>query len=381
MKPALPVAALVMSALLGCSRKGAGGAPKVPVTVAHAEQRAVPFEIPATGTAEPVQTASVQSQVTGVLTHVTFHEGDDVTAGQVLFEIDPRPFRAALDQAKAMLARDQAQAQAAQLDADRYAELVKRDYVTKSDYDAKRAAADALQATLRADSAAVASAALNLDWATIRAPIAGRTGRLLVREGNLVRAQNPDPLVVINQIHPILVRFAVPEQHLAGIQRYRRNRPPVLVSPSKTDTVFTEGVLSFVDNNVDTTTGTVLLKAEFPNRDNALWPGEFLTVRLRLYVEDSAVVVPSQAVMNGQQGTYLFVVNQDGTARSQPVTVERTAGAYAGIGRGGGGRGGGGGGRDGETRVGAGAPVEGRGGGEAGGGGGGKKGPSPRFSS
>src|SRR5438876_1300259 len=329
MKLALPVAALVMSALVGCSRKGAGGPSKVPVTVAHAEQRAVPFEIPATGTAEPVQTVSVQSQVTGVLTHVTFHEGDDVTAGQVLFEIDPRPFQAALDQAKAMLARDQAQAQAAQLDAERYAELVKRDYVTKSDYDAKRAAADALQATLRADSAAVANAALNRDWATIRAPIAGRTGRLLVREGNLVRAQNPDPLVVINPIHPILVRFAVPEQHLAGIQRYRRNRLLVLVSPSKTDTVLTEGVLSFVDNSVDTTTGTVLLKGEFPNRDNALWPGEFLTVRLQLYIDDKALVVPAQAVMTGQQGTYVFVLNQDGTARSQPVTVERPAGAYA----------------------------------------------------
>ena len=329
MKLSLPIAALALSTLLGCSRKGAGGASKVPVTVAHAEQRAVPFEIPATGTAEPVQTVSLQSQVTGVLTRVTFHEGDDVSAGQVLFQIDPRPFQAALDQAKAVLARDQAQAQAAELDAQRYAELVKRDYVTKSDYDAKRAAADALQATLRADSAAVANAALNLDWATIRAPIAGRTGRLLVREGNLVRANNPDPLVIINQIHPILVRFAVPEQHLAGIQRYRRNRLPVFVSPSKTDTIFTEGVLSFVDNSVDTATGTVLLKGEFPNRDNALWPGEFLSVRLRLYVEDSAVVVPSEAVMNSQQGTYLFVVNQDGTARSQPVTVERTAGAYA----------------------------------------------------
>ena len=322
-------ATVSLTLALGCSRKGAGGPARVPVTVAHVEQRAVPFEIPATGTAEPVQTVSVQAQVTGVLTHVTFHEGDDVAAGQVLFEIDPRLFQAALDQAKAMLARDQAQHQAAELDAQRYAQLVKQDYVTKSDYDAKRAAADALQATLRADSAAVANAALNLEWATIRAPIAGRTGRLLVREGNLVRANNPDALVIINQIHPILVRFAVPEQHLATIQRYRRNRLPVLVSPSKTDTVFTEGVLSFVDNSVDTTTGTVLLKAEFPNRDNALWPGEFLTVRLQLYVEDSAVVVPSQAVMNGQQGTYLFVVNQDGTARSQPVTVERTAGAYA----------------------------------------------------
>src|SRR2546429_7939240 len=227
----MPIAALVVSTLVGCSRKGAGGVARVPVTVAHAEQRAVPFEIPATGTAEPVQTVSVQAQVSGVLTHVTFHEGDDVATGQVLFEIDPRPFQAAREQARAMLARDQAQHQAAELDAQRYAQLVKQDYVTKSDYDAKRAAADALQAVVRADSAAIASAALNLDWATIRAPIAGRTGRLLVREGNLVRANAnaTDPLVVINQIHPILVRFAVPEAHLADIQRYRKNRLPVLV--------------------------------------------------------------------------------------------------------------------------------------------------------
>src|SRR5881296_672137 len=364
MKASTAAAALCLLVPLGCSRKGAGGPARVPVTVARAEQRAIPFEIAATGTAEPRQTVSVQSQVTGVLTHVTFHEGDDVTAGQVLFEIDPRPFQAALDQANAMLARDQAQAQAAQLDAERYAELVKRDYVTKSDYDAKRAAAASLQATLRADSAAVANAALNLDWATIRAPIAGRTGRLLVREGNLVRANAnaTDPLVVINQIHPILVRFAVPEAHLADIQRYRKNRLPVLVSPSKTDTVFTEGTLTFIDNSVDTTTGTVLLKAEFPNRDNALWPGEFLNTRLQLYIEDKALVVPSQAVMNGQQGSYLFVVNQDGTARSQPVTVERTAGAYAVLAQG---AEGGGGVRpgdevvtDGQLRLVPGAPVE-----------------------
>src|SRR5437588_9066566 len=313
MKLTIAVAALSLFFALGCSKKAGGGASRVPVTIARAEQRPVPYELSGTGTVEPRQTASVQAQVTGILTRVAFHEGADVAAGQLLFQIDPRPFQASLDQAQAMLQRDQAQARSAAADAERYAELVKQDYVTKSDYEARRAAAEALQAAVRADSAAVANAALNLEWATIRAPIAGRTGRLLVREGNLVRANNPDPLVIINQIHPILVRFAVPEGNLAGIQRYRRNRLPVLVSPSKSDTVFTEGVLSFVDNSVDTTTGTVLLKAEFSNRDNALWPGEFLNVRLQLYVEDSAVVVPSQAVMNGQQGTYLFVVNQDGT--------------------------------------------------------------------
>src|SRR5947208_825333 len=282
MKAMTAVATLCLFLSVGCSRKGAGGPARVPVTVARAEQRAIPFEIAATGTAEPRQTVSVQSQVTGVLTQVAFREGDDVAAGQVLFQIDPRPFQAALAQAQAMLARDQAQAQSAVLDAERYAELVKQDYVTKSDYEAKRANAEALKAAVRADSAAVANADLNLEWATVRAPIAGRTGRPLVRAGNLVRANAPDPLVIINQIHPILVRFAVPEQHLPDIQRHSRGRLPVLVSPSKTDTAASEGLLTFVDNAVDTTTGTVLLKAEFANRSNALWPGEFVNVRLQL---------------------------------------------------------------------------------------------------
>ena len=329
MKPTSVVAALCLVALPGCSRKGAGGPTRVPVTVARAEQRAVPFEIVATGTVEPRQAAAVQSQVTGVVTRVAFREGDEVAVGDMLFRIDDRPFQAALDQAQAALARDAAQAQNAAPEAQRYAELVKQDYVTKSDYDAKRATAEALTAALRADSAAVANAQLNLEWATIRAPIAGRTGRLLVREGNLVRANAAEPLVVINQIRPILVRFPVPERSLPDIQRHRNNRLPVRVSPSKEDTTASEGLLTFVDNAVDTTTGTVLLKGEFPNRDNALWPGEFLSVRLELYVDSSALVVPSQAVMTGQQGTYVFVLNQDGTARSQPVTVQRTAGAYA----------------------------------------------------
>jgi multidrug efflux system membrane fusion protein len=323
---AAPLACLALA--LGCSRSRAGGQARVPVTVGTAEQRAVPYEIVATGTVEPRQTVSVQAQVTGVLNEVAFHEGADVAAGQVLFQIDPRPFQAALDQAQAMLARDIAQAANAALEADRYAELVKQDYVTKQDYDEKRATAAALAAAVRADSAAVATALLNRDWATIRAPIAGRTGRLLMRPGNLVRA-NTDPLVVINQIHPILVRFAVPEQHLPDIQRYRRQRLPVLVASSREDTTASVGTLTFVDNNVDTATGTVLLKAEFANQDNALWPGEFLNVRLQLYVEPAAIVVPAEAVMNGQQGAYVFVVNADGTTRTQPVTVARTSGPYA----------------------------------------------------
>src|SRR2546428_289283 len=226
MKPTSVVAALGLVALPGCSRKGAGGPTRVPVTVARAEQRAVPFEIVATGTVEPRQAAAVQSQVTGVVTRVAFREGDEVAVGDMLFRIDDRPFQAALDQAHAALARDAAQ-----------------------------------------------------------------------------------------------------ERPRLDIQHRRKHRPPVGVTPSKEATTASEGLLTFVDNAVDTTTGTVLLKGEFPNRDNALWPGEFLSVRLELYVDSSALVVPSQAVMTGQQGTYVFVLNQDGTARSQPVTVQRTAGA------------------------------------------------------
>src|SRR5438128_904158 len=284
MKLITAVAALSLMLALGCSKQGGGGSFRVPVTVARAEQRSVPYELLGTGTVEPRQTASVQAQVTGILTRVAFREGDDVAAGQLLFQIDPRPFQAMLEQAQAMLARDQAQALNAAADAARYAELVKQDYVTKADYDTKKAAAEALQAGVRADSAAVANAQLNLEWAAIRAPIAGRTGRLLVREGNLVRANAADPLVVINQIRPILVRFAVPQKALPDIQRYRKNRLPVLVSPSKEDTTFSSGLLTFVDNAVDTTTGTVLLKAEFANQVGVLWPGEFLNVRLQLYV-------------------------------------------------------------------------------------------------
>ncbi|HUK20282.1 MAG TPA: efflux RND transporter periplasmic adaptor subunit [Gemmatimonadales bacterium] len=320
---------LVVCLLAACGPRGPARPAKVPVTVARAEQQALPYEIAATGTVEPLQTAAIESQVTGILTRVTFHEGDDVQAGQLLFEIDPRPFQAALDQARGMLARDVAQLASAQADAERYAQLVKQDYVTKSDYEQKRATADALVATVRADSGAVTNAQLNLEWARIRAPIAGRTGRLLVRAGNLVRANSDDPLVVINQIHPILVRFAVPEGQLADVQRFGGNHLPVLASPSKSDTAPATGVLTFIDNAVDTATGTVLLKAQFSNGNNALWPGEYLNVRLRLYTEDSALVVPAQAVMQGQQGSYLFVVNRDGTARSQPVAIERTTETYA----------------------------------------------------
>jgi multidrug efflux system membrane fusion protein len=272
--------------------------------------------------------------VTGLLTRVLFREGAEVGEGQALFQIDPRPFRAALDQALANLSRDRAQMENAVQEAGRYADLVEKDYVTQADYDARRSSAEALRAAVRADSAAVENARLNLEYTTIRAPIGGRTGNLLVHEGNLVRASATEPLVVINRIRPILVRFPVPERHLPLLQRYRNGRLPVYADPGGSGSMALEGRLTFIDNNVDPATGTILLKAEFPNAGRALWPGEFVNARLILFTERRACVVPAQAVTQGQEGLFVYVVQPDRTAALRPVTVSRTTDEWAVITRG-----------------------------------------------
>jgi multidrug efflux system membrane fusion protein len=243
----------------------------------------------------------------------------------VLFRIDPRPFQAALDQALAKLASDQAQAQNAQRDAERYRTLVQKDYVTKSQADQAEAAAAAQAATVKADQAAVENARLNLAYTTVRAPIAGRTGSVLVRKGNVAQTGNATPLVVINQIHPILVRFSIPQSQLPTLQQYAAHgQLPVRVKPAEGNGSTVTGTLSFIDNSVDSATGTVVLKATFPNADNTLWPGQFVAVTLQLFMQHDAVTVPSQAVLTGQQGTYVFTVNKDGTTKQQPVVVNRT---------------------------------------------------------
>jgi multidrug efflux system membrane fusion protein len=256
---------------------------------------------------------------------VAFREGQDVRKGQVMFELDPRPFQAALNQAQGLLARDHATASNAAEQAKRYSALAEKEYVTAEQNDAARSDAAAATATATASQAAVDQARLNLQYATIRAPISGRTGSLRVREGNLVRSTDTAPLVTINQIQPILVRFAVPASNLGAIQRYRNDRIAVFASPTGGGTG-SEGTLAFVDNAVDTTTGTILLKGTFPNTDGALWPGEFVNVRLRLYVEPSALVVPASAVVSGQQGSFVFVIQPDSSAATRKVRVERTAG-------------------------------------------------------
>lgn len=314
------------TAVLGvaCSSRAATTLPRIPVSVARAERRSVPFQVQATGTVEPLRSAAVVSQVGGLLLHVRFHEGDEVSEGQVLFEIDSRPFSAAVQQAEANLSRDIAQADAAVRDAARYQSLVKDKFVTEEDYQAKQASADALTATVRADSAALTMARLNLGYATIRAPIAGRTGGLLVHEGNQVIAnQSASPLVTINQLRPILVRFAVPATELPELQRRAGQPLHVLARPAQ-DTTWYDGKLSFVDNHVDSSTGTVLLKGHFDNTAGRLWPGEFVDVTLVLGEQSDAIVVPAQAVLNAQQGTYVFVVTPAGTAKQQAVKVLRT---------------------------------------------------------
>ncbi len=326
--PAYWLLCLAALPTVACSSRQGGQAPKVPVSVARVEHRAVPYQIGATGTVEPMRTVDVMSQVSGSLLRVHFAEGDEVGAGQVLFEIDPRPYGAALQQAEATLLRDLTQAQNAAREAERYRVLATNNTVTQEDYEQKQAAADALAATVRADSAATAVARLNVEYATIRAPIGGRTGRLQLHEGNVVRATGTS-LVTINQLRPILVRFAVPAAQIPDLRRRAGRALPAFARASRDGAVPAEGVLSFMDNEVDTTTGTVLLKARFPNRDGALWPGEFVDVTLVLDVQNDAVVIPAQAVMTGQQGTYVFVITADGTAEQRAVTVTRTVDSVA----------------------------------------------------
>jgi multidrug efflux system membrane fusion protein len=329
-------AALVLLAGAACSKKDPPRQPTVPVSVTTVKRVSVPYVVTANGVAEPMQTVAVESQVNGILNRVTFAEGQPVQVGQVLFEIDPRPYVAVLDQARAQLAKDQAMAASAQRDAARYASLVKEGYVTGSQADQAEANAVSAVATVAADRANVQKAALDVANTTIRAPISGRTGSLLVRQGNLVKANSTPPLVVINQIQPILVRFAVAQSQFPDIQRYYRggNALQVRATPSEGSGVPLMGTLAFVDNNVDSTSGTVLLKARFSNPEGTMWPGQYMNVALQLFVDPNALTLPAPAVLTGQQGTYVYTIDTAGTARQRQVQVTRTVDSLAVIGSG-----------------------------------------------
>jgi multidrug efflux system membrane fusion protein len=327
----LAVLAVSLAAIAACSKKDPPRQPPVPVSVTTVKRASVPYIVKANGVAEPMQTVAVESQVNGILNRVTFAEGQPVQAGQVLFEIDSRPYVAVLNQARAQLARDEAMATSAGRDAARYAALVKEGYVTGSQADQAEANAASAMATVAADRANVQKAALDVANCTIRAPISGRTGSLLVRQGNLVKANSTPPLVVINQIQPILVRFAIAQSQFPDIQRYYRGGNALLVSatPSEGSGTPLSGTLAFVDNNVDSTSGTVLLKARFTNPEGTMWPGQYMSVALQLYVDANALTLPAPAVLTGQQGTYVYTIDSAGTAKQKPVQVSRTVDSVA----------------------------------------------------
>jgi multidrug efflux system membrane fusion protein len=300
----------------------------VPVATAVAVQKAMPIAISVIGAAEAFSTVAVRAQITGGLTSVTFREGDDVRQGQVLFTLDRRPLEAALQQAEAVLARDLAQAANAKSQAARYEDLANRGIATREQLDQARTAAAALEATIGADRAAVENARIQLQYATIVAPLSGRTGALMVHAGNLVRANDTTPLVVINQVTPINVTFAIPEARLPEVKRYMAQGTLTVEARAPNDAAApSQGRIGFVDNQVDATTGTIRLKGTFPNHDRRLWPGQFVNVIVTLTTDPAALVVPTTAVQSGQQGLYVFIVRPDQTAELRTVTVARAEGA------------------------------------------------------
>jgi len=308
----------------GCSPNKAGtpGMPpdySAPVTTATAALATVPIQVHAIGNVEAYSTVSVKAQVAARVEKAYFTEGQDVRKSDLLFTLDRRPFDTALRQAEANLAKDQAQLENAKAEADRYTKLFQEGIVSKEQYDSMRTNADALAASVSADKAAIERARIDLSYCTIQAPVGGRTGALLVHPGNLVK-ENDAALVVLNQIHPIYVTFSVPEQHLAEIKRYRAEGPlQVEATIPNQEQNPAKGVLTFIDNAVDSSTGTIKLKATFENPDNRLWPGQFVNVALTLTTQPNAVVVPSQAVQTGQVGQYVFVVKPDMTAEYRPM--------------------------------------------------------------
>ena len=321
------VATAALLAGAACSRSTTASltAPTVPVTVASVEQRTVPVQVRGIGTAEAYSTVSVKAQVAAELTAVHFQEGQDVRAGDLLFSLDRRPFEATLRQTEANLARDIAQAENAHAQARRYAQLLQEGVAAEQQAEEFRTAAEALDASVQADRAAVERARLNLEYCTIRSPLDGRTGRLMVHVGNLVKASDDPALVVINQVNPIYASFALPEQYLGDVKRYMAAGTLTVEAFSRDDPERPErGRVSFVDNTVDTTTGTIRLKGVFPNAEKRLWPGQFVDVVLTLTEVPNAIVVPASALQSSQAGDFVYVVKADGTVESRPVEAGQT---------------------------------------------------------
>ncbi len=306
-----------------------------PVVVGTVTQKAVPVEVHAIGNVEAYASVSIKARIGGELTEVHFREGQDVNKADLLFVIDPRPYEVALKQTEARLARDIALYENAQREAQRNSDLLRKGFVSKEQYDQAQSNAQAFKSSVNADKADVDNAHLQLNYCYIYAPITGRTGNLMVDQGNLIKANDDKAMVVINQIQPIYVDFSVPEQNLPEIKRYSTMGKLEAVVFSREDQGGPfRGELAFIDNTVDKTTGTILLKATFPNENKALWPGQFVNVTLILTTQPDAIVVPAEAIQTGQQGEFVFVVKPDLTVESRSVVVTRTLDHEAIIGKG-----------------------------------------------
>ncbi len=308
-----------------CSNgKAKNSVPPPPVVVGLATKKTVPVELRAIGNVLAFSTVTIKSKVGGELVRVHFTEGQDVKKGDLLFTIDPRPYEAALKQAEANLQRDLAQAKHAQEDARRYEFLIQKGVVARQQYDKFRTDADALEATVLADRAAMENAKIQLGYCSIHSPIDGRTGSQMVNQGNIIKAEDIN-LVVINQIIPIDVSFSVPEQFLPEIRKHMASKKlQVEASSPQSNERPERGTVSFIDNAVDTATGTIRLKGTFSNNERRLWPGQFVNVVLTLAEEPNVIVVPSQAIQTGQEGQYVFVVKPDLTVESRQVVAGRT---------------------------------------------------------
>lgn len=320
--------AAILALFTACSKSDSPNPSKAaglgaPVTVAQVVLKTVPIELRAIGTVEAYNSTAIKAQVGGVITAAHFNEGQHVKAGDLLFTIDPRPYAAAVKQAEGILARDSAQLKNAVKEAERSQVLLQRALISQEEYDGSLANAEALKGLVEADQAGVANARLNLEYCSVTAPGDGITGRRLVDPGNVLKA-NDAILVVINQISPIYVSFAVPQQNLPEIQKYQSRGRLAVQALIPEETEPEPGELTFVDNAVDPATGTVLLKGAFPNAEERLWPGLFVNVVLTLAQRENAVVVPASAIQTGQQGTFVYVVKPDQTAELKLVKVAFT---------------------------------------------------------
>jgi len=325
---------IILISLPACGKKeavqaatpgGVSGRPPAPVVVASVEQRDIPVQITAIGNVESYQTVQIRSQLNGQIEKIFFKEGQDVHKGQLLFQLDKRPFQADLEKAMGTLRHDEAQAENSRLQAERYSQLEKQGVISREQADLIRSQAKADASAVYADKAALDAARVQLQYTDITAPIDARTGAVMINLGNLVKANDTPFLVQLNQITPIYVAFSIPEDQLSEVRRYSVAQLNVLAYPKGQSSNPSEGRLTFIDNGVDTQTGTIKLKATFANKDRRLWPGEFVDVALDLSTRKDAILVPTKAIQTGQQGEYVYVVTPQNIAESRAL---KTVGTY-----------------------------------------------------